>query len=150
MQIKPPLPLHYNHSPPPLPPSSTRPFPSLPYPLPSIQMELQWEHIGYEREGDGSAAYHCPLWRCPVCRVCKDVAHPHQPHAPDCRLHGLLAEYAGRTKNHFATTVSEQQLWVSEGAKGRGGGQGGGIKEGGEGNGAVRCVCGEGAGGVSL
>ncbi|CAN0176720.1 unnamed protein product, partial [Laminaria digitata] len=52
--------------------------------------ELQWEHIGFERAQDGAAALDRPLWRCPMCRVTKGTDHPHQPHASDCRLRGLL------------------------------------------------------------
>eukprot|EP00752_Nemacystus_decipiens_P009252 g8265.t1 len=61
-----------------------------------LQMELQWEHIGYECEPDGSASYARPLFRCPLCRVCKGRAQPHQKHAPDCKLRGLLDEFSGQ------------------------------------------------------
>ncbi|CAN0342848.1 unnamed protein product, partial [Hapterophycus canaliculatus] len=77
-----------------------------------LQMELQWEHIGYEHSehnGSLSADYDRPLFRCPVCRVCKGTAQPHQKHAPDCKLRGLLGEFAGRTSKDFATVVQEQQ-----------------------------------------
>eukprot|EP00904_Undaria_pinnatifida_P007326 jgi/Undpi1/3723/HiC_scaffold_16.g07092.m1 len=75
-----------------------------------LQMELQWEHIGYERGEDGRAAHDRPLWRCPVCRVSKGSAHPHQPHASDCRLQGLLEEFDRKKMTDFSAAVKEQQL----------------------------------------
>lgn len=97
-------------------------------------MDLQWEHIGYERNPDGSAAYDRQLWRCPVCRVCKDLSRPQQKHAADCRLHGLLDEFAGRTRKYFLSTVEEQKRNVLKTERdGVGGGGSNGGSNGGSG-----------------
>ncbi|CAN0185240.1 unnamed protein product [Ectocarpus sp. 12 AP-2014] len=112
-----------------------------------LQMELQWQHIGYERdEADGSACYSRPLFRCPVCRVCKGSAQPHQKHAADCKLSGLLAEFSGRRNSDFAALVEQQQQLrgggssrssasppVSSGMAGTGGGGGAAAAAGGRG-----------------
>lgn len=84
-----------------------------------------------------------------MCRVCKDVAHPRQPHAADCRLHGLLAEFAGRTRNHFANTVKEQESGDGRAGDHGGGGGGEGGEEGDSGGGRVGAT-GESGGGNSL
>lgn len=115
-------------------------------------MELQWEHIGYECEADGTVAYSRPLFRCPLCRVCKGTALPHQKHAPDCKLRGLLDEFSGqRFSDCKALIDAQQQQWRAAGmgassspspaiaapvgglgARGAGGAGGGGEGRGGE------------------
>lgn len=72
-------------------------------------MELQWEHIGYEREENGTVLYNRPLWRCPVCRTCKGNDHPHQKHSIECRLGGLLAEFKD-TKEIFEVAAREHAV----------------------------------------
>lgn len=125
--------------------------PSHPFRFPPLKMELQWEHIGYERENDGTVLYNRPLWRCPVCRTCKGNDHPHQKHSIECRLGGLLTEFKD-TKEIFEVAAREHAVGTaamaaanvsranssgngSNGGGGGGHGGGGGAPGGGMGGG---------------
>ncbi|CAM9384372.1 unnamed protein product, partial [Discosporangium mesarthrocarpum] len=66
-----------------------------------LQVELQWEHVGFEIDSSGVVDYSRPMWRCPICRRCKDMLRPTQQHDEECRLDGLLREYSDRIKAHF-------------------------------------------------
>lgn len=82
---------------------------------PVAQMELQWEHIGYELEPDGTMSSARPLFRCPLCRVCKSIARPNQEHAPDCKLRGLLDEFSGQRFSDSVAVIHDQRLQRREG-----------------------------------
>ncbi|CAM9830867.1 unnamed protein product, partial [Ascophyllum nodosum] len=88
----------------------------------SARMELQWEFIGYEREDDRSVCYSKPLWRCPVCRVCKGYDAPRQKHADHCRLGGLLNEFKDSTRGNVEALVKEHRAGAASLAASKGGG----------------------------
>ncbi|DBA02424.1 TPA: hypothetical protein N0F65_008638 [Lagenidium giganteum] len=64
--------------------------------------QLEWQTVGYESKGDGTADPERPIYRCPACWRYKDVmTYETAQHDTKCLIANLLLTYATDTMGHL-------------------------------------------------